>query len=100
MFWSKIFAARRQPLGCAERLVFVTQSSLNFVSLYACLYVRTNGNQIENENLFGKKYVQRKLNSLPTTSRADALRSLAPYPKFDQFRNYLLIETQAALFCD
>ena len=70
MFWSKIFAARRQPLGCAERLVFVTQSSLNFVTfyvcsyvysyvcLYVCLYVRTNGNQIENENLFGKKYVQ------------------------------------------
>ena len=71
-----------------------------FVCLYVCLYVRTNGNQIENENLFGKKYVQRKLNSLPTTSRADALRSLAPYPKFDQFRNNLLIETRAALFCD
>ena len=41
-------ATWRQPLGCAERLVFATHSGLKFVflydCLYVCLYVRTNGN--------------------------------------------------------
>ena len=41
-FRIKVIAARRQPLGCAERLVFATQSSLKFVCLYVCMYVRTN----------------------------------------------------------
>ena len=49
---SMIFAARRQPLGSAERLVFATQSSLICLSVCVCvcvcvsvcLSVRTNEN--------------------------------------------------------
>ena len=36
---SMIFAARRQPLGSAERLVFATQSSLICLSVCVCVCV-------------------------------------------------------------
>ena len=70
---SMIFAARRQPLGSAERLVFATQSSLICLSvcvcvsvcLSVCLSIRTNGIiRIKNSKI--QKWNLKEYNSRPT----------------------------------